>query len=139
MLRDEFTNYMFLQRSEAADDNIDNWRFFPQDFKDRNDSGTNHRDAVEFLVHFEQGDKYITCGRDGTFRLWNSSDLKHFRTVRIHCSLTACCEYGRSVGSLLVMEGAPSIWVAGSSNNTDLTCLKHFFRAAFRFTMVAAG
>lgn len=82
--RDEFTNYMFLQRSEAADDNVDNWRFFPQDFKDRNDNGTSHRDTVEFLLNFEQGDKYITCGRDGTFRLWNSSDLKHFRTVGPH-------------------------------------------------------
>jgi WD40 repeat protein len=26
-------------------------------------------------------DKYITCGHDGTFRLWNCADLRHFKTV----------------------------------------------------------
>lgn len=31
-------------------------------------------------------DKYLTCSRDGTFRLWNGMDLRHFKTVYIGSS-----------------------------------------------------
>lgn len=42
--REEFTNYMFLERAqEASGSTNENWRLFPQDFKDRNDPGVSHR------------------------------------------------------------------------------------------------
>lgn len=74
---------MFLHRAEADDDDMENWRFFPQDFKDKNDASVNHRDLVEYLYNFSQGEKYITCGQDGTFRLWNAPDLRHLKTVSL--------------------------------------------------------
>jgi hypothetical protein len=44
--REEFTNYMFLERAEEASGTIsENWRLFPPDFKDKNDPGVSHRGA----------------------------------------------------------------------------------------------
>jgi WD40 repeat protein len=36
---------------------------------------------VSKLQYMPGVDKYLTCGNDGTFRLWNSADLRHFKTV----------------------------------------------------------
>jgi hypothetical protein len=38
-------------------------------------------------------DKYITCGRDGTFRLWNAGDMKHLKTVNNGSSWIVDCLY----------------------------------------------
>jgi WD40 repeat protein len=38
-------------------------------------------------------DKYITCARDGSFRLWNAADLKHVRTVSNGSSWITDCLY----------------------------------------------
>ena len=47
--REEFTNYMFLERAqEASGTTNENWRLFPQDFKDRNDPGVSHRGMCFF-------------------------------------------------------------------------------------------
>lgn len=78
---DEFTNFMFLQRSDGDEDDGENWRFFPQDFRERNDFGCHHRAPIAHVLHFEQGERYLTSGRDGTFRIWNAADLKHVKTV----------------------------------------------------------
>ena len=78
---DEFTNYMFLQRAEPDEDDGENWRFFPQDFRAKNDLGCHHRAEIAHVLHFEHGEKYLTSGRDGTFRIWNATDLKHVKTV----------------------------------------------------------
>lgn len=43
--REEFTNYMFLERSQEASVINENWRLFPQDFKERNDVSVTHRGA----------------------------------------------------------------------------------------------
>lgn len=72
---------MFLQKKDAEEEDSENWRFFPQDFREKNDLGCHHREAIEHVFHFEQGEKYFTSGRDGTFRIWNSTDLKHIKTV----------------------------------------------------------
>lgn len=40
-----------------------------------------HSDMVEKVMYFPEIDKYITCGRDATFRVWNTGDLKQ------NCSL----------------------------------------------------
>lgn len=40
-----------------------------------------HGDLVERVLYFSELDKYITCGRDATFRVWNTSDLRHNRTL----------------------------------------------------------
>jgi len=81
---EEFTNYMFLERAqEASGTTNENWRLFPQDFKDRNDPGVSHRGQVDHVFYCEVIDKYVTISRDGSFRLWNGVDLKHFRTVTL--------------------------------------------------------
>ena len=38
-------------------------------------------------------------GRDGTFRLWNGSDLRHFKTMSMGSSWITDCIYMASVGS----------------------------------------
>lgn len=38
-------------------------------------------------------DKYISCGRDGSFRLWNAADLKHIKTVNNGSSWITDCLY----------------------------------------------
>jgi len=84
---EEFTNYMFLERAqEAAGANSENWRLFPQDFRDKNDVGVAHRGPVDKIMYCEPIDKYVTCSRDGTFRMWNGMDLKHFKTMSIGSS-----------------------------------------------------
>lgn len=37
--------------------------------------------------------------RDGTFRLWNGSDLRHFKTMSMGSSWITDCIYMESVGS----------------------------------------
>ncbi|KAJ9529394.1 hypothetical protein QJQ45_013762 [Haematococcus lacustris] len=84
---EEFTNYMFLERAqEASGTTSENWRLFPQDFRDKNDPGVAHRGAVDKIMYVEAIDKYVTCSRDGSFRLWNGTDLKHFRTMTMGSS-----------------------------------------------------
>uniref|UniRef100_A0A7S0WPJ8 EF-hand domain-containing protein n=1 Tax=Chlamydomonas leiostraca TaxID=1034604 RepID=A0A7S0WPJ8_9CHLO len=91
---EEFTNYMFLERAqEASGTTSENWRLFPQDFRDKNDPGVAHRGPVDRIMYCEAIDKYITCSRDGSFRLWNGADLKHFRTMTLGSSWITDCIY----------------------------------------------
>jgi hypothetical protein len=62
---------------------------------------------VDKIMYVEAIDKYVTCSRDGSFRLWNGTDLKHFRTmhlvsmeltsVREHCIALMRCFRDRLV------------------------------------------
>ncbi|KAG1667639.1 hypothetical protein FOA52_004666 [Chlamydomonas sp. UWO 241] len=89
---EEFTNYMFLERAqEQAGASSENWRLFPQDFRDKNDIGVAHRGPVDKILYCEPIDKYITCSRDGTFRLWNGMDLKHVKTLSMGSSWITDC------------------------------------------------
>jgi WD40 repeat protein len=45
------------------------------------DTNSAHSDIIERIIHVPEVDKYITCSRDTTFRIWNTSDLRHFRTL----------------------------------------------------------
>ncbi|KAG2498385.1 hypothetical protein HYH03_003644 [Edaphochlamys debaryana] len=84
---DEFTNFMFLERAQMAGESAsENWRLFPQDFRDRNDLSVTHRGPVDRVLYCDFVDKYISCGRDGTFRLWNGGDCRHFKTIGIGSS-----------------------------------------------------
>lgn len=84
---DEFTNFMFLEKSQMVGEGAsENWRLFPQDFRDKNDSQVAHRGAVDRIMYVEAIDKYVSCGRDGTYRLWNGSDARHFKTGQIGSS-----------------------------------------------------
>ncbi len=78
---DEFTNFMFLQRTDTQEDDSENWRFFTQDFEVRNDVSCYHRAPIAHLLHVEQTEKYLTSGRDGSVRVWNAENLKHVKTV----------------------------------------------------------
>jgi WD40 repeat protein len=44
------------------------------------DTGT-HSDVIQRIIHVPEVDKYIMCSRDATFRIWNSADFKHTRTL----------------------------------------------------------
>jgi hypothetical protein len=91
---EEFTNYMFLERAqEAAGMNAENWKLFPQDFRDKNEIGVCHRGPVDKVYYCEPIDRYVSCSRDGTFRLWNGSDLKHFKTMSMGSSWITDCTY----------------------------------------------
>ncbi|WIA12480.1 hypothetical protein OEZ85_012515 [Tetradesmus obliquus] len=92
---DEFTNYMFLEKAQAAagDSAADNWRLFPADFRDKNEASAYHHEQVDRLYFCGAIDKYISCGRDGSFRLWNAADLKHVKTVNNGSSWITDCLY----------------------------------------------
>ncbi|GIL84419.1 hypothetical protein Vretimale_15893 [Volvox reticuliferus] len=84
---DEFTNFMFLERAQMVGESAsENWRLFPQDFRDRNDLGVTHRGPVDRVLYMDFVDKYVSCGRDGTFRLWNGADLRHYKTIQLGSS-----------------------------------------------------
>lgn len=51
-----------------------------QELPGRNENNGTHSDTIERVVHVPEVDKYITCSRDATFRIWNAADLKHNRT-----------------------------------------------------------
>lgn len=46
--RDEFTNFMFLEKAQAAagEGDSDNWRLFPADFRDKNSATSMHHEQV---------------------------------------------------------------------------------------------
>lgn len=46
--RDEFTNFMFLEKAQAATDesDADNWRLFPAGFRDKNSASSMHHEQV---------------------------------------------------------------------------------------------
>ncbi|KAG2439805.1 hypothetical protein HYH02_010440 [Chlamydomonas schloesseri] len=89
---DEFTNFMFLQRAEMVGETAaENWRLFPQEFRDRNDTSVSHKGLVDRLLYVDFLDKYVSAGRDGTFRLWNGGDCRHFKTLSINSSWITDC------------------------------------------------
>jgi hypothetical protein len=54
--------------------------------------------AVDSMMYVEAIDKYVTCSRDGSWRLWNGADLKHFRTMTMGSSWITDCLYMPTVG-----------------------------------------
>ena len=53
--------------------------------------------AVDSIQYVEALDKYVSCSRDGSWRLWNGADLKHFRTMTMGSSWVTDCVYMASV------------------------------------------
>jgi hypothetical protein len=51
--RDEFTNFMFLQKAQAAGDegDADNWRLFPADFRNKTSATSMHHEQVRSSRH----------------------------------------------------------------------------------------
>lgn len=97
--RDEFTSYMFLEHSDAQDGSSaqERWRLFAQDFREKNEPALHHHSQVGRVQYCQPMDKYVTCGRDGTVRLWSAADLKHTRTIENGSSwVTDCCHLARS-------------------------------------------
>lgn len=48
---------------------------------------------VDKIIFCDAIDKYVSISRDGSFRLWNGTDLKHFRTMTIGSSWITNCIY----------------------------------------------
>lgn len=48
---------------------------------------------MDKVYHCAAIDKYITCARDGTFRLWQSADLDYVKTVNNGTSWITDCLY----------------------------------------------
>ena len=71
--------------------------------REKQEPGTSHRGVVDRLMYCDAIDKYVTCSRDGTFRLWNSLDLRHYKTVLMGSSwITDTCympQVGWAVGA----------------------------------------
>lgn len=51
------------------------------------------RGPADKVYYCEAIDKYVSCGRDGTYRLWNGADLRHFKTLSIGSSWITDCIY----------------------------------------------
>lgn len=51
-----------------------------QELPGGNENNGTHSDAIERVIYVPEVDKYITCSRDATFRIWNCADLRHNRT-----------------------------------------------------------
>jgi hypothetical protein len=171
--RDEFTNFMFLERAQQAADegSSENWRLFPQvagsaapaagarggarhsaqspkvhwrfashacqackgqgppraarvtpphgpprdhpaptapakpgqspaptcqEFRDKNEHSCYHRDQVDRVYYVQQVDKYVTCGRDGSFRCGGRQAGGRARTR----GAEGCCVPGARVAPL---------------------------------------
>jgi hypothetical protein len=75
-------------------------------------------DAVYYCAHI---DKYITCARDGSFRLWQGSDLAHVKTVRARRAVGAAaalvCAFQRRVGAVRCAAPSATSSCAGSPNH----------------------
>jgi WD40 repeat protein len=52
-----------------------------QELPGRTENNGMHSDTIERVVHIPEVDKYITCSRDATLRIWNCADLRHNRTI----------------------------------------------------------
>lgn len=57
------------------------------------DASVIHVLQVDRLYYYSSIDKYISCGRDGSFRLWNAAELKHAKTVSNGSSWITDCLY----------------------------------------------
>ncbi|KAL0018315.1 hypothetical protein WJX77_008577 [Trebouxia sp. C0004] len=88
---EEFTNYFFLRGVDGPDQQ--EWKFFPQDFKSKNDPATYHREDVTKIYCTPGIDKYISCGRDGSMRLWSPADLSLHRTIANGPAWVTDCVY----------------------------------------------
>jgi hypothetical protein len=57
-------------------------------------------------------DKYVTCGRDGAFRVWAGKDLQHCRTVATGSSWITDAVYLPAAGRMVLagMDNALSYY-----------------------------
>ena len=55
----------------------------PQQEDEWNDHGAYHKDMITDIVNVSSLNKYVTCSRDGTLRVWASKTLNHVQTIKI--------------------------------------------------------
>lgn len=57
------------------------------------DSSAHPHSQVDKVYYCAAIDKYITCARDGTFRLWQGGDLEYVKSVNNGSSWITDCMY----------------------------------------------
>jgi WD40 repeat protein len=62
-----------------------------------NTPASHHRDMIHSIISLPRISKYITCGRDGTLRVWGARTRRHLRTVDVSTTtppawVTACAD-----------------------------------------------
>ncbi|GFR47120.1 hypothetical protein Agub_g8807 [Astrephomene gubernaculifera] len=84
---DEFSTYMLLESQGSArvrefESTVTMQEAEPSPVPDM----LAHKDAMTHITAMRLAngvDRYATCGRDGTVRLWNAKDLKHVKTLHL--------------------------------------------------------
>ncbi|KXZ56621.1 hypothetical protein GPECTOR_1g56 [Gonium pectorale] len=84
---DEFSTYMLLESQGSArvrefESTVTMQQAEPSPVSDL----LAHKDAMTHITAMRLAngvDRYATCGRDGTVRLWNAKDLKHIKTLHL--------------------------------------------------------
>ncbi|EFJ43836.1 hypothetical protein VOLCADRAFT_96020 [Volvox carteri f. nagariensis] len=84
---DEFSTYMLLESQGSArvrefESTVTMQDPVPSPVSDL----LAHKDAITHITAMKLAngvDRYATCGRDGTVRLWNAKDLKHVKTLHL--------------------------------------------------------
>ncbi|KAG2490207.1 hypothetical protein HYH03_011334 [Edaphochlamys debaryana] len=84
---DEFSTYMLLESQGSAkvrefESTVTMQQAEPSPVPDL----LAHKDAMTHIASMRLAngvDRYATCGRDGTVRLWNAKDLKHVKTLHL--------------------------------------------------------
>ncbi|KAG2450287.1 hypothetical protein HYH02_004795 [Chlamydomonas schloesseri] len=84
---DEFSTYMLLEsQGSARVREFESTVTMQQPDMSMLSEHTGHRDAMTHITSMRLAngvDRYATCGRDGTVRLWNAKDLKHVKTITL--------------------------------------------------------
>ena len=81
---DEFTNWLLKMEAGASHGDENEFGDLSCLHEQRGESKSFHSGMVGTLLSVKlPGHAYVTGGRDGTFRMWNSSTLEHIRTVSI--------------------------------------------------------
>ncbi|GAB4819533.1 hypothetical protein N2152v2_006579 [Parachlorella kessleri] len=79
----EFTNYFFLQRGVTnAGEDQQRFCLYPKGTWRKEWREQTHKDSVQRIQCCRRLEKYITCGKDGTFRLWHMKDLAPIQVVQ---------------------------------------------------------
>ncbi|PNW80352.1 hypothetical protein CHLRE_07g313850v5 [Chlamydomonas reinhardtii] len=84
---DEFSTYMLLEsQGSARVREFESTVTMQQPDMSTMSDHAGHRDAMTHIASMRLAngvDRYATCGRDGTVRLWNAKDLKHVKTIAL--------------------------------------------------------
>ena len=130
---DEFTNYMFLMRAPAPEDEDDDVasQYLPLEFVEADDErpGTRHPDVITCVEYLVGLDAYATGSKDGRWRLWNASDFAKTAETRNGDGtawITAVCDLTAATGrharvAVSALDRSVSVYTFRMGGKIELT------------------